>query len=381
MDLTRTLNVLAVSAILLSSADLCHSEEEFSGQIELGRGLALDPIPTKVSNNQKYVLNESGKYHLTSSITTALTPALYIIIFVIGLPTNGMAVYNLITKVQRLPSTIFLINLAAADLLLILVLPFKISYHLLGNDWLFGEGLCRAMTAFFYGNMYCSILLLTFISIDRYFALVRPFLSRRFRDNGFAVCCCLLIWLIVTASMIPFLTQQQTYLIQDLNVTTCHDVLPRELQSGYFFYYFVCLVVFEFLIPCFVTIFCYVSIIKKLMINDDKYAKAIRAMVLVLIVYLVCFTPSNIILLIHHSEYRLWDSSELYLFYMLCLVLSTFNNCIDPFIYYYISDEFRDKVRSIRWLSKVTKGAGSKKTLIHTDSSSVSKAMAPAKRV
>ncbi|XP_038634147.1 proteinase-activated receptor 2-like [Scyliorhinus canicula] len=341
-------------ALIFSTTALCQLKQDPSKFI--GRSF---PLLKTGSDNQ---LNESTKSQLTSSVVTVMIPAIYSIILIIGLPANGMALVVLATKVQRLPSTIFLINLAVADLLLILVLPFKISYHLLGNDWLFGEGLCRAMTAFFYGNMYCSILMLTFISIDRYFALVRPFLSKRFRDNGFAVCCCLLIWLIVTASMIPFVTQQQTYLIQDLNVTTCHDVLPRELQSGYFFYYFVCLVVFEFLIPCFVTLFCYVSIIKKLMINNGKYAKAIRAMVLVLIVYLVCFTPSNIILLIHHSEYRLWDSSELYLFYMLCLVLTTFNNCIDPFIYYYISDEFRDKVRSTIFCTAENDGDSGKRT-------------------
>ncbi|XP_041060577.1 proteinase-activated receptor 3-like isoform X4 [Carcharodon carcharias] len=381
MDLTRTFHALAVSAFLFSSAGLCHAQEEISGDNDIGRTLAHDPVPEKFSNNYKHVLNKSGKHHLTSAITTALTPALYIIIFVIGLPTNGMAMYNLITKVQWLPSTIFLINLATADLLLILVLPFKISYHLLGNDWLFGEGLCRTMTAFFYGNMYCSILLLTFISLDRYFALVHPFLSKRFRDNRFAVCSCSVIWVLVVISMLPFLLQRQSYPIQELNITTCHDVLPRKLQSGYFFYYFVCLVVFGFLIPCFVTIFCSVAIIRALMVSEQQFGKAIRTMMLVLIVYLVCFTPSNIILLIHHSEYHLTDSSDLYLFYMICLVLSTFNNCIDPFIYCCISDEFRDKVRSMILFNKVKTGEGSRKILIHTDSSSTCRPLAPVKCV
>ncbi|XP_078061004.1 proteinase-activated receptor 3-like isoform X2 [Mustelus asterias] len=378
MDFTGIFHTLALS--VFTCAGLAHSDEESSGSSSLGRVLVLETITAKFSEDPKHFVNKSGKYHLHSSLTTAVTPALYIIIFVIGLPTNGMAFYNLITEVQRLPTTIFLINLATADLLLTLVLPFKISYHLLGNDWLFGEGLCRTVTAFFYGNMYCSILLLTFISIDRYFALVHPFLSKRFRDNRFAVCCCSVIWLLALISMLPFLLQRQTYPIQDLNITTCHDALPRNLQSGYFFYYFVCLVVFEFLIPCLVTIFCYVSIIKTLVANDSKYTKAIRAMLLVLTVYLVCFTPSNIILLIHYSEFRLTDSSELYLVYMLFLALSAFNSCIDPFIYYYISDEFRAKVRSSRLFRKV-KGEGSRKTLIHTDTSSASRTLGAARRV
>ncbi|XP_051894246.1 proteinase-activated receptor 3-like [Pristis pectinata] len=288
--------------------------------------------------------NESARHYLTSSITTVMIPVISSIVLIIGLPANGLALLVLATKVQRMPSTIFLMNLATADLLLILVLPFKIHYHFQGNNWLFGEALCRMITAFFYGNMYCSILLLTFISIDRYFALVHPLLAKRFRDNSFAVGACSMIWALVAFSMLPFFLQRQVYPIQDLNITTCHDALPGSMNSGYFFYYFVCLVVFEFVIPCLVTVFCYVSVIKTLIISDRKYVKAARAIILALIIYVVCFTPSKIMLLIHHSEYHLIHSSGLYLYYMIFLEFSTLNNCIDPFIFYYFSDEFRNKV-------------------------------------
>ncbi|XP_051893746.1 proteinase-activated receptor 3-like [Pristis pectinata] len=367
---------LAVSAIFLLCAALCSSQEG-SGSQDIGRSLGfVHPSPKNHSDLDESVLDKSAKHFLTTAITTAVTPALYIIVFAFGLLANGLAMINLITKVQRVPSTIFLMNLAAADLLLILVLPFKIHYHLQGNNWLFGEALCRTMTAFFYGNMYCSILLLTFISIDRYFALVHPFFSKRFRDNRFAVAACSMIWLLVGLSVLPFLLQRQVYSFQDPDITTCHDVLPRTMQQNYFFYYFVCLVVLGFLIPCLITIFCYVSVIKTLMMKNAKYAKAIRTIILVLIVYLVCFTPSNTILLIHFSQYHLAENNHLYLYYVICLVLSTFNSCIDPFIYYYMSDDFRDNMRSIIFFSKEKKSEDSRKTFLHTDSTSTSKIIA-----
>ncbi|XP_059846783.1 proteinase-activated receptor 3-like isoform X1 [Hypanus sabinus] len=316
--------------------------------------------PTKGSVNNSEIIhsmqNESARYYLTSSITTVVIPVISSIIVIIGLPANGLALLVLATKVRRVPSTIFLMNLATADLLLILVLPFKIHYHFQGNNWIFGEALCRTMTAFFYGNMYCSILLLTFISVDRYFALVHPFYSRRFRDNRSAVAICSILWTIVAFSVLPFLLQRQVYPIQDLNIKACHDALPESMNSGYFFYYFVCLVVVEFLIPCLVTVFCYVSVIKTLMSNDRKYVKAVRAIILTLIIYVVCFTPSKIILLIHYSEYHLMHSSGLYLYYIIFLELSTLNNCIDPFIFYYFSVEFRGKVeRSVLFFKKKPK--------------------------
>ncbi|XP_078279753.1 proteinase-activated receptor 3-like isoform X2 [Rhinoraja longicauda] len=348
--------------------------DESSGDDGRGRSLVYVNKPqNKHSNITEGVLDKTAKYYLTTAITTTVIPSLYIIIFAFGLAANGLALVNLITNVQRMPSTIFLMNLATADLLLILALPFKIHYHFQGNNWVFGEALCRTTTAFFYGNIYCSILLLTFISIDRYCALVHPFYSKRFRDNRFAAATCVVIWALVGLSVIPFLLQRQVYPSKELNITTCHDVLPENMQHGYFFYYFVCLVVLEFLIPCLVTIFCYVSVIKTLMGKSGKYAKAIRAIVLVLVVYVVCFAPSNIILLIHFSQFHLTENNHLYLYYAICLVCSTLNSCIDPFIYYYMSDEFRNNVKSFISFGKEKKSEDSRKTIFHVDCTSTSK--------
>ncbi|XP_062888338.1 proteinase-activated receptor 3-like isoform X1 [Mobula hypostoma] len=342
MEVISVLRLSFVLALLFSATEFCCLQDSPESESE-------DVIKaTKHSVNNSEMIhsmqNESTRYYLTSSITTVVIPVISSIIVIIGLPANGLALLVLATKVQRVPSTIFLMNLATADLLLILVLPFKIHYHFQGNNWVFGEALCRTMTAFFYGNMYCSILLLTFISIDRYFALVHPLLAKRLRDNRFAVATCSILWTIVAFSVLPFLLQRQVYPIPDLNIKACHDALPESMNSGYFFYYFVCLVVVEFLIPCLVTVFCYVSIIKTLMGNARKYVKAVRAIMLALMIYLVCFTPSKIILLIHYSEYHLMHSSDLYLYYIIFLELSTLNNCIDPFLFYYFSVEFRSKV-------------------------------------
>ncbi|XP_059847313.1 proteinase-activated receptor 3-like isoform X2 [Hypanus sabinus] len=199
---------------------------------DIMKGFKAKLLRVNGSNETIYHVNKTVKKQLTGLTTTVTIPGLYFLVFAIGLPANGLGLWVLATKIRKLPSTIFLISLASADLLLILTLPFKISYHLLGNNWVFGEALCRTMTAFFYGNMYCSILLLTVISIDRYFALVYPFTSRQFRDNTFAISVCSVIWVIATLLVLPFLFREQLISIHDLNITTCHDVLPVDSQAG-----------------------------------------------------------------------------------------------------------------------------------------------------
>ncbi|XP_007897149.1 proteinase-activated receptor 3, partial [Callorhinchus milii] len=337
---------LLLSVLLMSYTRFCCSQRDNNSNC-LGRVLTFTNCQADIGNPlPNGVLDKSAKYHLTSPITTVVIPTLYTLVFLFGLPSNGLGLLTLVLKMEKTPSTIFLMNLAMADLLVILMLPFKIHYHFLGNHWVFGEALCRTLTGLFYGNLYCSVLLLTAISIDRYLALVHPFFSRRFRDKSFAICTCAVIWVLVGVSLMPLLLQRQVYTFEDLNINTCHDMLP-EIESDYVLYYFVCLVVLEFAIPCLIIIFCYTSIIRTLIVNKKKYARAAKITFLLLIAFLLCFAPSNITLLIHYSVHPRTHNHNIYLYYLICLALSSFNNCLDPFLYYYISDEFREKVRSL----------------------------------
>ncbi|XP_040273391.1 proteinase-activated receptor 4 [Bufo bufo] len=296
-------------------------------------------------NNTFLRISASSKDHLKSSITVVLIPSIYSVIFLVGLPANGLALWVLATKVKKMTSTVFLMNLAVADLLLILVLPFKIFYYYLGNNWIFGELMCRAVTSFFYGNMYCSALLLMSISVDRYLAVVHPFFSRRFRSRVFATAICSTCWIIGMLSTIPLATMQQSYLLLDTQLTLCHDALPKQEQAEYLFYYFMSAIVLCFILPLIIIVFSYTAVIRELILSGEKYSYAVKLSTLVLFIVIILLTPSNVVLLMHYSEHCLQRHGDLYAVYMVCLTLSALNSCVDPFVYYYASEEFRDKVR------------------------------------
>ncbi|XP_073507416.1 proteinase-activated receptor 4 [Phyllobates terribilis] len=299
-----------------------------------------------VLNNTFLQISASSKDHLKSSITVVLIPSVYTVIFLVGLPANGLALWVLATKVKKMTSTVFLMNLAVADLLLILVLPFKIFYYYLGNNWIFGELMCRAVTSFFYGNMYCSALLLMSISVDRYLAVVHPFFSRTFRSRIFAICICSTCWLIAMLSTIPLSTMQQSYRLLNTELTLCHDALPKQEPAEYLFYYFMSVIVLCFILPLVIIVFSYIAVIRELILSGEKYTYAVKLSALVLFIVIIFLTPSNVVLLMHYSEHCLQRHGDLYAIYMVCLTLSTLNSCVDPFVYYYASEEFRDKVRN-----------------------------------
>ncbi|KAK1342552.1 hypothetical protein QTO34_015317 [Cnephaeus nilssonii] len=292
-------------------------------------------------------LPESSRALLLGWVPTRMVPAIYGLVLVVGLPANGLALWVLATRVPRLPSTVLLMNLAAADLLLALTLPPRIVYHLRGQRWPFGEAACRLDTAALYGHMYCSMLLLAAISLDRYLAVVHPLRARALRGQRLAAGLCTLAWLVAATLVLPLGLRQQTFGLTGSDHVLCHDALPIGTQASYWRPTFICLAMFGCLLPLLAMLLCYGATLRALAAGGQRYSHALRLTVLVLASALAFFTPSNVLLLLHYSDPGPEDWGDLYAAYIPSLALSTLNSCVDPFIYYYVSTEFRDKVREV----------------------------------
>ncbi|KAM3862295.1 P2Y purinoceptor 8 [Diretmus argenteus] len=306
--------------------------------------MASSPNTTKL-DNATLLLFQNANASITISI-------IYIIVTVVNLAGNGLSMWLLIFRTSpKTPSIIFMINLTLTDLALGAALPFQITYQLQAYNWSLGPIMCRFLTVAFFTNMYCSILTMMAISIDRYLGIVRPMLFRETRERkSIAVISCLLMWGLVLAVLYPMMTTDLTFHIPELGITTCFDVLKKDMlpsQAAWVAFLFTMFFIL-FLLPFCVTTFCYVSVIRKLA-RDSKTAqkeKAIRLAAIVLLVFTLCFAPNNILLLAH-TVYRLFYGKSIYMAYKLSLSFSCLNSCLDPFIYYFASKDFRQKLRQI----------------------------------
>ncbi|KAG2467978.1 GPR17 protein, partial [Polypterus senegalus] len=131
---------------------------------------------------------ETGCPDVQANFQFVLFPVVYSIVFVLGLAGNLTALWHFIkTRSATQPSNVFLVNLCSIDLLLALTLPLKIVYHALGNNWIFGEALCKVDGSLFFGNVYGSSLFLMLISLDRYVAVVHPLFSLRIRKPKYRI--------------------------------------------------------------------------------------------------------------------------------------------------------------------------------------------------
>ncbi|XP_072255380.1 proteinase-activated receptor 1-like [Pyxicephalus adspersus] len=173
---------------------------------------------------------------------TRLVPTIYTVVFLLALPLNIMAIIIFLVKMKvKNPSVVYMLNLATADVLFISFLPFYIVYRFSKNNWITGEGMCRFAIATFYCNMYCSILLMTSISVDRFLAVVYPVRSLSWRTINRAWLVCGAIWVVSLVSAVPLLLGKQTIYIYELNITTCYDLQYWEVLRRFYFYYFTLL--------------------------------------------------------------------------------------------------------------------------------------------
>ncbi|KAM9822041.1 proteinase-activated receptor 1 [Syngnathus typhle] len=298
--------------------------------------------------HRHYFVSEEAKRFLRSCLATAFVPTVYIFVFIISVPLNLVAAVIFVHPVRpRKPAIIYMLNLACADLLFGLLLPFKIAYHYHGNNWIYGPLMCRIVTAAFYCNMYCSVLLMACIAIDRFLAVVYPMNSLTWRSRRTAWAVCAAMWLLALIGVAPLLALGQTAYLPQLDITTCHDVQDSKKLKSYYRYFFTIYCCVFFFVPLVFTVGCYVRIIRALAAsNVENRSKKTRAVVMaavVLVVFVVCFTPANIILMVHYIEIDK-SSDTSYRAYLIAMCAGSLSCCLDPLLYYFGSAQCRKRV-------------------------------------
>ncbi|KAM3873900.1 proteinase-activated receptor 2-like [Diretmus argenteus] len=265
-----------------------------------------------------------------------------------------MAIWVFLFRTKKKhPSSIYMANLAISDLLFVIWTPLKIAYHFNGNNWIYGEGLCKVLVGFFYGNMYCSVLFIACLSVQRYWVVAHP-LSHQRKNNKLAITVCVSIWAFVWLTTTPLYLYDHTVRVKEPNITTCHDVNAihdlenpfPDVQLPYYYFIFTAMIVF--LIPCIVIVVAYILLLRTLgnSTEGNNRQKAVMLIVTVLVTFLVCFIPSNIMLVVHYSLLKDGVINNGYAFYITTLCLASLNSCLDPFIYYAVSESFRDHVKN-----------------------------------
>ncbi|XP_059190099.1 lysophosphatidic acid receptor 6 [Centropristis striata] len=269
-------------------------------------------------------------------------PAVYIIALVVGLPGNLAALFFFTFRVTpRTSFSVYISNLALADIVILCTLPFKIHYHLNRNNWVFGDPACRVTGILFFANIYMSICFMTCICVDRYMATVHPHTYLRLRSPWCSLVVSLVLWCVVAVAMLVFVLMGPLETNQDASGThSCFENFAKnEWNTRLVVYSLLCLI-FGSLVPSMIILVCYPLAARRISRIRTKTAqKAVRVIYTILAITLLCFLPNHMVYLLHLLR-RLdviqscTAANVIYNARRATMALVILNTCLDPVLYY-----------------------------------------------
>lgn len=300
--------------------------------------------------------NTTSKFHCNHSAQTLVTsvlPPVMITELLVGLPFNLVALWIFWCRMQTWRvNVIFLFNLVLADFLLLISMPFRINYLLHGEDWGFGGPWCRTNLFMLAVNRSASIAFMTAVAMDRYFKVVHPHhrINRATPQQAWMVVA--FTWALVVSLRVPLLATPLEKL-GDGGRQLCRSFdsytkMPPAimLHSGVF--------VLEFVMPLLALVFCSARIAcilrQRNMDRERKVRRAIRTVVVIVLVFVVCFGPGVFtgLLAIMYKRVHPEDCSSYQLLsqlFSLSIGFTYMNSALDPVIYCFSSSMFRNALK------------------------------------
>ncbi|XP_067911102.1 chemokine XC receptor 1-like isoform X2 [Heterodontus francisci] len=276
-----------------------------------------------------------------------LTPVLYSLFFIFSLVGNTLVLWILV-RYEKLKSItdIFILNLVTSDLLFALSLPFWAVDHTSG--WIFGKAMCKIMSSIFFIGYYSGMLLLTLMTVDRYFIVVHPLYAVRTRKICYAMVASLVIWGISIAATVPEIIFSDIVVSGDQSLT-CGSNYPTE--SAHIWRLLGCYQqnVLFFLIPFGVIVFCYCRILATVIRRKArKKHKTVKIIFCIVVVFFVCWAPYNVVIfLLSLIEFQVPAfltceiSNHLIYAYFISRNLAYCHCCLNPIFYAFVGTRFR----------------------------------------
>lgn len=310
-------------------------------------------------SNQSTVTNgtlNSSVSFLSEDESTKVMAVIYLVVFVLGLTGNSLAIFVVLryTKMKTV-TNMYILNLAVADELYILGLPFLTTHNVL-SYWPFGNFLCRIVMWADSISQFTSTFCLTVMSIDRYMAVVHPIRSARWRRPSVAKVINSMVWALSCVLTLPVIIYSDVQ--PEMNTCNMSWPEPRDVWSTAFILYTALL---GFFCPLLVICLCYLLIVVKVKSAGARAGlskrrrserKVTRMVVIIVVVFVLCWLPFFILNIVNLIQ-TLPDTNVVTGVYFLAVILTYVNSCANPLLYGFLSDNFKQSFQKVLCIHRV----------------------------
>ncbi|KAF7222773.1 G-protein coupled receptor 55 [Nothobranchius furzeri] len=259
-------------------------------------------------------------------------------VFLVGFLVNVAALRAFISKWKLWTNThIYMLNLAIADFILILSLPFRIydTFFCLPVN-----SLCTFLMNLHFINMYASIMTTTAISVHRYVVIKFPLHVRSWRRRKeTAVAVCQIFWILLVTLAVVFREENSPE-----KLWTCYE---RRKCFSLSLKFVLLLVLCGFFIPLLIVVFCSSQIIY-VMLKRRKRSEEQRSIIGIvtanMIVFLVCYTPLHVAFVVNYFhkfplDPQRWNA-PVHMYLRVSEWIASTNCCFDSISYYFLLKKF-----------------------------------------
>ncbi|XP_075046519.1 formyl peptide receptor-related sequence 1-like [Mixophyes fleayi] len=266
------------------------------------------------------IYDEDDSVYMVNIFFT-LANILYSINFVLGIPGNGLVIWIAGFKMKTI-SAVWFLNLAIADFIFCMSIPLlHLSYKELG---IFYEVINIILSI----TMCTSVCFLTAMSIDRCVSVMWPIWSQTHRTHKCIRIISTIIWVVGLILTAPDLFIDDMYRECIINST-------YKLKIIRFVGLFV--IPFTAILMCYYIIFLKLRTVKR----PNRSQRPYKIITAVVICFFICWFPYYISPFLPKSDLPSW---AIVLIYQLAENLASFNSCINPILYVFICQDFKENL-------------------------------------
>ncbi|XP_062421727.1 chemerin-like receptor 1 [Pungitius pungitius] len=310
-------------------------------------------INTSDATGRNVSLNEDEYAELRKGLHI-MSLIVYCLAFVLGVLGNGVVIWVTGFKMKKTVNTVWFLNLAVADFLFTAFLPLSVTYTALDFHWPFGKFMCKLNTTISFLNLYASVYILVVISVDRCVSVVWPVWAQNHRSIRKASFVSLGVWVLALILSTPYLIFRDTVpSFHNADVIICFNNYALSNELGLFRQKAMGITRFllGFVVPFTVIVSCYAVIIHHIGRNRtlaSHSSRSFKIIAAVITAFFLCWAPFHIVVLIelaHFSDSSNRLSHVTTIAIPIATSLAFLNSCLNPLLYVFMGQDFKDKVR------------------------------------